>query len=582
MTLRPIYTRADGAKRPPLGHGGGWRVAQEITATTPTEFNSRLREDLMPGQDAVAIFSISPAHPEGLALEASGGLEQALVGVEPWALPIYLDTGADARPLGARVLTLTKERGVATNSLHGAVTADPLTVWAAGGALAMPVAEPLDALAQWTREAAEHAPDLSTIGIDGRYWAEAGGTAVDELSCALASAVEYLRELTLRGVGLDVSVPHLRVMFSAGPQFLVETAKFRAWRLLLARALAACGADAELAARVSVGAATARWNKSRLDPHVNLLRATTEAFAAVLGGVDSLHVGALDEVAGTLGGDPVARRVARNVHALLGEEFGATFPQDPAGGAWCIESLTDELARLAWARFQGFEKLGGFAAALRAGEPQRFVADAAEEKARAAGARRLGLVGTNLFPNLKETPLPAAPCSGGHDVGLGRDVIAKVNPFRAAAGFETLRDASGAFAARTGSRPKVFLARMGPVLQHKARADFASGFFAPGGFEVIGRQSFATALEAATAASASGADVAVLCSTDETYPELVPASTAALRAARPETTLVLAGSPAEAAQRDAFTAAGIDLYIHLRAPVEETLLKLLKKIGAVK
>ncbi len=156
-----------------------------------------------------------------------------------------------------------------------------------------------------------------------------------------------------------------------------------------------------------------------------------------------------------------------------------------------------------------------------------------------------------------------------------------MRPFRAATAFEAMRDASAAYATATGARPRVFLAKMGPVLQHKARADFTSGFFAPGGFEALGKQTFNDAAEAGRAAAASGAQVAVICSTDDAYPALVPAFCAAARAANPALILVLAGLPADDATRDAFTAAGIDLFIHLRAPVEETNANLLKKIGVL-
>jgi methylmalonyl-CoA mutase len=328
-------------------------------------------------------------------------------------------------------------------------------------------------------------------------------------------------------------------------------------------------------------AATARWNLTRLDPHVNMLRVTTEALSAVMGGVDALHIAPFDAVTGTGSGEAFSRRIARNVHALLAGEFGLDGPADPAGGSWCIEALTDELARKAWEIFRGYEALGGLAAALRAGAPQKLVAEAALEKAQAAGARRMGLVGTNLFPNLRETPLAAGAAENTAEKGELKEIITPLRAFRAAAGFEALRDASAAFASRTGARPKVFLAKLGPVAQHKARADFAAGFFAPGGFEILAKSSFANAEEAAKAASESGAQAAVLCSTDDTYPELVPAFARALRANGSLQTFVLAGQPAEETLRAVYALAGVEVFIHLRASLEETLGNLMKKFGAL-
>ncbi|MEO0055359.1 MAG: hypothetical protein RLZZ50_1306 [Verrucomicrobiota bacterium] len=601
ITLKPLYTRADLAGRSahlaalaagpgrapflrgtrPAGYVSGvWEVAQEIAATKAEDFNARLREDLIAGQNAVVLRMNTPARPEGLPLEAPGVLDVALRDVELSVLPVHLDAGADVTRVADHYIALAALRGVDGAALAGSLTADPLNVWAAAGSLPAALPAAFDALAAWTKRASVVAPGLRTVGVDARLWAEAGGSAVLELACALAAVVEYVRVLRDRGVPLEIIVPRLRVSFGAGPRFLMETAKFRAWRPLLVRAVVAFGGAPELAAHAAVNAVTTRWDKTRLDPDVNMLRATTEAFSAVLGGVDSLHIAPFDSLDGIGGGDSFARRIARNVHALLAEEFGATAPADPVGGSWCVESLTDELARLAWAQFQGFEAAGGFAAALRAGLPQKLAAATATEKARAVGSRRLGIVGTNLSPNLKEIPL--APLA--RRPGTGAWAAERIEPavcFRAAAGFEALRDASAAHARRTGRRPRVFLAKMGPVRQHGARVDFSAGFFAPGGFEMVAKQSFANSEEAAEAAAESGAEVAVLCSTDETYPELAPGFAKALKAAAPAVSVVLAGLPADKAAQDAFTAAGFDLFIHLRAPVEETLAGLLKKIGAL-
>jgi methylmalonyl-CoA mutase len=602
VALRPLYTRATTSERaahftalgrPPgaapflrgaRAAGGRWEVAQEIAAATPEEFNLRLRSDLMAGRDCAVLVARSPVRPDGLELGGHGAIAHALAGVELAVLPVHLDAGAGAAPLGRLYLDHAAERGVPGCKLAGSLTADPYASWALAGALPGGASAGLDGLAAWTEWAAPAAPALRTVGVDARIWAEAGGTAVHELACALATTADYLRGLRERGVELETSVPRLRVAFSAGPQFLMETAKFRAWRPLLARVVVALGGDVALAGRAAMHASTACWNKSRLDPHVNLLRVTAEAFAAALGGVDSLHVAPFDAVFGAGETEGMARRIARNVHALLAEEFGATFPIDPTGGSWCVESLTDELARAAWRQFQEFERLGGFAAALRAGVPQALVAAAAKDKADAVGSRRYGLVGVNVFPKPRETLRPAsasAPTAPAPVTASGDEPIKALRPFRAAEGFESLRDAAAAFAASNGSAPKAFLAKIGPVAQHKARADFATGFLLPGGFEVLAKQAFATAEEAATAAAASGAPLVVLCSTDETYPSLVPAFASALRAARPGVILALAGLPSDAAVRDAYAAAGVDLFIHVRAPLEKTLHNLFIKIGVL-
>jgi methylmalonyl-CoA mutase len=400
------------------------------------------------------------------------------------------------------------------------------------------------------------------------------------LAVALAMAVEYIRRMDIAKVPVGTAAPRMAFSFAVGSQFFPELAKFRAFRLLWSRVLSAFG-DVGLAANAAVHARTALFNKTVLDPYVNMLRTTTEALAAVLGGVDSVQVGAFDEVVRTP--DEFSQRIARNIALMLSEEFNFNEVADAAGGSWLVEKLTDDLARKAWGIFQDIEKQGGFLAALSAGAVQKLVGAAAADKRKQLDTRRLSVLGTNLFPNLKEKPLapssvaaaPAAPAAGPSVV-----TVAPVKAWRAAEGYEELRAIADRYAKANGKRPQVFLAKIGPVKQHKPRADFSAGFFAVAGFEAVGKEAFDTAEAAAKAAAASGASIAVLCSTDDTYPVLVPAFAGALKAAKPGMVAILAGLPAEQATVDSFKQAGIDDFIHVRANVREMLAQLLAKIGA--
>ncbi len=651
IALQPVYTRLDAENVPHTGSAPGqapfvrsaraagysegtWEFAQQLTALRASDFNAALLADLNRGQNSVVLV-LDRAGAAGLDPDAEGAeagtdgvsiadlqdLTAALKDVELSCIPVHLDAGVSPFAAGALYAAHARKRGTAWKSLTGSVTADPLGVWAARGSLPASLDVVFDQLAGWTNWAAANAPELQTVGVSAEAILEAGGNAVQELAYAIAAGAEYVRSLGKRNVSLATLLPRLRFSFSVGPQFFTEVAKFRAFRLLWARAVAAFGANPELA-RPVVHARTARWNKTVTDMHVNMLRVTTEAMSAVLGGVSSLHIAPYDEVVG--GGDEFSRRIARNVHTLLAEEFRLTSPADPSGGSWYIEKLTDELARKAWALFQDIEKQGGCATALRAGALQKLVAASANEKDDAISKRRLGLVGTNLFPNLREklvevrAPESAALAARRSEVAARRPKMVKpdttsatalfdaalsaaergatlgqlaswavqgsaesipaLSARRASAGFEALRLATEAFAKRTGARPKVFVAKMGPVAQHKARADFTAGFFAVAGFEMSAKETFDTAEAAAAAAVKSGAPVAVLCSTDDTYPVLAPVFARAVKAGKPDTTVVLAGYPTD--QIEALKAAGFDDFIHIRANVREMLANLLKKIGA--
>ncbi len=550
--------------REAVAAGSAWAFCQEYALSDPAAFNAALTGGLAGGLTAVCLN----AGEGGVKVDTPAALQAALRGVVIDALPVYIDAGENAETVAKLYLAFAKTTGVPAQKLSGAVAADPLAAFALGKTTAAALPGLLDALGRWTMCAAAEARGLGTIGVSGAHWLEAGGNSAQELAFTLAAGVEYLRAMQGRGVAVGVAAKRMRFGFAVGGQFFTEVAKFRAFRLLWARVLNAFELDA---AKVwpSVHARTANWDKSRLDPHVNLLRATTEALSAVLGGVDSLSVGAFDEVCG--GPTEVSLRVARNVNTLLAEEFRLTAPADPAGGSWYVEKLTDELARKAWAVFQDVEKQGGFLRTLEAGVLAKAIAASAAEKADAVSKRRTGLVGVNLFPNLKEKIAAVAEKTAR--------VGGAFAPVRAAEGFERLRLASEAFLAKTGARPKVFLAKMGPVKQHKARADFAAGFFATGGFEAIAKQSFDTAESAALAAVESGAPVAVLCSTDDTYGELAPAFVKAAKSVNPALVVILAGYPTELIEP--LKTAGFDDFIHVRSNVRETLEKLLIRIGAL-
>jgi methylmalonyl-CoA mutase len=420
--------------------------------------------------------------------------------------------------------------------------------------------------------------------------------------------------------------------FSLGSNFFMEVAKLRAARILWAKVVAEFGGNAD-SQKMRIHARTSSWTKTLYDPNVNMLRSTTEAFSGVLGGCDSMHISPLDEVARVP--SDFTRRVARNAHTVLRDEAGLTRTIDPAGGSWYVENLTDTVARKGWDLFREVEKQGGMAKALHAGYPQEQVAAVSAERAKAYAQRRDVFVGTNMYANAADQPLEvsdvdhtalqrtrAAELKAYRDAAdpewrqsalekltqaapedlidaavhavLGGATVADlcgalctsetmdplIDPVkieRGAEAFERLRRRSESFAASTGAKPKVFLANMGPIPQHKARADFSRGFLEVGAFDVIGNNGFETPDQAVKAALDSGASAVVICSTDKTYPDLVPPIAKAIKDAKPDASVLVAGYPSD--HIDAFKQAGVDDFIHVRANCYELLDKLQNNMG---
>lgn len=606
IDLQPIYSRADGEKLgledawpglPPYRRGAealgsratGWHICQDLGCVRAEEFNAVLRRELECGQNAIYLaldtatrLGLDPKNAApgetrdiGLTLATIDDVEAALHGVELGAVPIFVPAGIAAQGVVSLLSGWLARLGQPAVNLHGAVLGDPFAEWLVRGRLPVELDAAFDNLAAVTGRAQREGFRLRTIGVDVGIWAEAGAHAVQELAFGLATGTAYLRALDSRGLGVDVTAPRVLFTYALGSNLFMEIAKLRAARLLWARAMQAAGGGLE-AQRLVCHGRTTRWNKTVLDAHANLLRTTTEAFAGVVGGCAGLQVGGFDEC--YRAPDEFSRRLARNIQIILAEECQLGRVVDPAGGSWYVETLTRQLAAKAWALFQDIERRGGMAAAIREGYPQDLVKKTAAERIGAVESRRDGIIGTNLHPNLREK-IPADEAPLRRTGGDSAPEIKPLVPRRRAAPFEALRRRAEACLVRTGARPKVFLAGMGPRKQHAARADFSGAFFAAGGFEAIAGKGLETPEAAAKAAFASGAPVVVICSTDDTYPALVPPLAQALKAGAQPPFVVLAGLPATPELQQQFKAAGVDEFIHLRANCAKLLATFQDKLG---
>jgi methylmalonyl-CoA mutase len=418
----------------------------------------------------------------------------------------------------------------------------------------------------------------------------------------------------------DDAARQVQLNLCIGGDFFMELAKFRTIRPLWARLTEAFGAGEE-ARKARVHARTGIYNKTVTDPWVNILRTTTEALSAVLAGIDSLCVGTFDE--GFRLPDRLARRLARNTQIILMEECELDQVTDPAGGSWAVESLTDSLCQAAWSYFQQIESKGGLAASLADGWLAGDLAATDADRVRRLGQRRSSLVGTNLYPNLDEPPatveLPdyaalreerarqvatwrtgadeerdaramqalehlmaassndlmpmlqdayAAGASLGEITRILRGGEQPPPPIEAlpnrrlAVPYEELRAAAEAWRSRHGEGPKLFLCNLGPLRRHKIRADFTRGFFEAGGFRVIAGPGADAPEPAVAALMEADARIAVICGTDEDYPDQVPVFTRALKAARPDLKVVLAGHPGD--REAAYREAGLDDFIFVK------------------
>jgi methylmalonyl-CoA mutase len=297
---------------------------------------------------------------------------------------------------------------------------------------------------------------------------------------------------------------------------------------------------------------------TRYDPHVNMLRGTTEAMSSILGGADLLTVLPFDHP--QLNSSIFTERIARNVQIILRDEAYLERVADPSAGSYYIESLTDSLAAATWELFTSLEAEGGFREAFRKGIVQEKVESSRRIKTDRMNAGRGHLLGTNAFPNFNEFILDQLRDESREK--LGDSPMKAIRPFRLAASFEDLRLETE----RSGKRPKVFLLKYGNPAWMTARATFAGNFFACAGYEILDHPAIDTVEDGIHAARSSGAEVVVLCSSDDAYGDLVPPVAAGLEAG---VHIVVAGFPKE--QLEALKQAGVNEFIHMRSPLLETL-----------
>ncbi|MAU00236.1 MAG: methylmalonyl-CoA mutase [Anaerolineaceae bacterium] len=566
IEIRPFYTTTDSPNnpgrpgQPPYRRGPNaqgyvsrpWLIAQPIPAETPQQFNRTLLADLKRGQTAVYL------QPDCPPVESVDDLATALDSVLFAAAPILL---AGKPTILSLLKQLIDQTGQPLGDLQGGLLYDPLAALVQQGST--PLDDAYQAAADQMRWAVENAPRFTTLAVDTAVYHNGGANAVQELAFALATGVQHIRALQAHGLTLDDIAGQLRFVFAIGGDFFMEIGKLRAARQLWTQVIAAFGGDAA-AQKMKIHTETGTANKSRLDPYVNMLRTTTETFAAAVGCVDSLLTRPFSHPF-TAEPDAFARRIARNQQLILQEEANLTQLIDPAGGAYYAEWLTDQLGQAAWKLFQEIEANGGMVSALQAGLPQKWVTDTAAARAARLAKKQDVLVGVNQYANVGE-PLSVIDdrySAITEQTSAAAIQITPLKPIRLAEPFEALRDWAEQFARENGRRPQIFLANMGPLRQHKTRADFARSFFEVGGFELIDSEGFDSPEAAASAALESGAKAVVICSTDETYPEIVRPLLQSIKTQQPDIVVILAGYPKD--QIEAHKAAGIDAFIHLGA-----------------
>lgn len=419
-------------------------------------------------------------------------------------------------------------------------------------------------------KAGQALPNYRVLAVNAFLFNNAGAYISQELGYALAWGNELMAKLTEAGFTADEVAKKIKFNLGISSNYFMEIAKFRAARWLWAEIVAAYKPACECACKMVAHAQTSEWNMTVYDAHVNLLRSQTEAMSAALAGVDSITVRPFDKIYQTP--DDFSERIARNQQLLLKEECHLDKVVDPSAGSYYVEVLTNSLADVAWKLFLEVEEKGGFSVAVNAGEIQNAVNASNVARKKAVATRREILLGSNQYPNFTEVAADkiqekgSCCCGGGH---CGEATIPALDFSRGASEFEALRMTTE----KSGKTLKVFMLTIGNLAMRLARSQFSANFFGCAGYKIIDNLGFDTVEAGVEAAVKAGAEIVVLCSSDDEYAEFAPAAYKAL-AGRAE--FVVAGAPACA---DDLKAQGIDQFVNVKSNVLETLKAFNAKLG---
>ena len=428
-----------------------------------------------------------------------------------------------------------------------------------------------EALLQYAKtlvETVKDYPHFRVISVNTVALNNAGAYIVQELGYALAWGAEYLQQLVEAGVEPTLAARKIKFNMGISENYFMEIAKFRAARLLWADIVKQFEPVCDCACKMIVNAETSRYNMTLFDAYVNMLRSQTETMSAALAGVHSIVVTPFDAAYETP--NEFSERIARNQQLLLKEECHFATVVDPSAGSYYIEELTTSLANEAWKIFLAVEEQGGFLAAVKAGTVQDDINATNDKRHLHAAQRREFILGTNQFPNFIEKsdgkePLVKQCCCKSQE----ETVYKTINQARLSADFEALRLRTE----KAEKQPVAFMLTIGNLVWRQARAQFSTNFLACAGYKVIDNLGFKTVEEGVDEALKAGADIVVICSSDDEYAEYaVPA----YKYLDNRALFVVAGAPACA---DELKAAGIENFIHVKVNQLETLKMFNEKLG---
>jgi len=527
-----------------------WNIVQEITERDPKKANEIAVNALNKGADAISFCTKSVTSYQDLAL--------LLHGIDLEKKSVQFRCAASYIELIKWFVQYIEEHKLDKAKIAGAIDFDAIIYALKKGNFYRNKEADLQEAIELLTLTSE-LPHFKVINVNGLVMHNAGATIVQELGYSLAIANEYVAFATEKGIDSEKVASKMQFTLSVGSNYFMEIAKLRAMRLLWTTLIEQYHPACDCAYHITLNTIASSWNKTLYDPYVNMLRSTTEAMSAALGGADSIMLKPFDMAYKQE--DEFSSRMNRNVQTILKEESYFDKVIDPAAGSYYIENLTNSIIEYAWSLFRETEADGGFIALIENGKIRSEIEKSAQKRDMDIATRKYILLGTNQYPNINECMLDKIQTTKTcHSEGL--------KSYRGAAAFEALRLQTETWA-KKHHRPKVFLLKVGNLAMRQARAGFITNFFGCAGYEILDNAGFANAEEGVKAALNATPDIIVLCSSDEEYATLGVEIVRQIKENTKKIPVLIAGNPTEII--DTLNEAGVDDYIHVKNNVLEKL-----------
>ena len=346
----------------------------------------------------------------GVTVSSTDDMVDLFDGIPLGDVTVSMTINGPAEVLFAFLLVAAEEQGIDWSRLGGTLQNDILKEYIAQKEWIFPPEPHMRLIVDMIEFCTEHVPKWNTISISGYHIREAGATAAQELAFTLADGFAYVEAGMRRGMAVDEFVPRFSFFFDAHIDFFEEIAKFRAARRIWARWLRdRYGARDERSLKLRFHSQTAGVSLTAQQPENNIVRTAVEALAAVLGGTQSLHTNALDEVFAL----PTAKNaeIALRTQQVLAEETGVADTIDPLGGSWYVEEMTDRIEAKAEEIFAAVDRMGngsildGILTGIDEGWFQGMIADSAYEHEKAVTSGERVIVGVNKYVKENEEQL---------------------------------------------------------------------------------------------------------------------------------------------------------------------------------